>query len=105
MADLQQPIEIKLLKIVADYRNTPIEGSKTPTERIFAYKLKTWFDTLKPKKKLSTKNTSILKVRTFGIGDRVQSRNYFNSGKWQYGVIVNHIGKLHYLAKLDNEMR
>jgi len=62
-------------------------------------------DLLKKSKEESNNQnkSSILKTRQFNIGDRVQSRDYRTKEiKWQYGVILNRFGKLHYLVKLDN---
>ena len=45
------------------------------------------------------------KVREFDIGVRVKTRNYLSERKWQFGIIQEKLGKLHYMIRLDDGRR
>ncbi|KAK7575685.1 hypothetical protein V9T40_011971 [Parthenolecanium corni] len=101
MADEPESIESKLRAILFRYRTTPTSNGKTPSQMVFGSTIRNRFDLLKPKqvtKSIKPKPT----IRSFQLGERVQSRNYQSSTQWKYGTVVERLGHLHYLIELDD---
>ncbi|XP_065224383.1 uncharacterized protein K02A2.6-like [Planococcus citri] len=88
--------------ILRKYRITPLENGQTPSQLVFQKDINTRLNLLLPKNANPPSQKSNLKVKTFKLGERVQSRNYTSSSLWKYGVIVEKLGKLHYLVELDD---
>lgn len=43
-----------------------------------------------------------LNVKEFAIGKRVACRSYIGGEKWKFGKIIERLGRLHYMFKLDD---
>lgn len=91
-----------LQKLLFQYRNTPHASTETSSdEALFAKKLRTQFDLLKP----SNSNGHTMRYTPpfqFATGKRVSCRNYSGNTKWLFGNIVEQTGSLHYKIRLDD---
>jgi len=94
----------KLHELLFRYRATPLACGKTPAELLYGHNLRTKLDLLRPVTSSAQRNNAKQPNfnKFFRPGDRVQSRNYTNSTKWKYGVIVERLGQVHYLVELDD---
>ncbi|XP_024885583.1 uncharacterized protein K02A2.6-like [Temnothorax curvispinosus] len=93
-------VHVDLQKLLLQYRNTPHAGTgKTPAEMLFARKIRTRLDLLRPfESKFQAQNTPI----NFTEGERVSARNYSGTDKWLFGRICERLGTLHYKIRLDD---
>lgn len=92
-----------LCNILMYYRKTihPATG-KSPSVAVFNRQIKSNLDLILPKSS-NKPNFIEKKVRELEISNRVSSRDYCTKDvKWKFGNIVEKLGKLHYLIKLDD---
>lgn len=86
------------------YRTTPhcVTG-EAPFERMFKRKMRTKFTLCLPElPKKSTNSNANKKAREFAVRERVLCRNYNSKIKWNFGTIIQRLGKLHYAIRLED---
>lgn len=100
MKDLTREVN----KILFQYRITPLEHGKSPSELHFGRTLRSKLHVMNPKYNLPKRRMTTLKgnVRTFKVGQRVVSRNYVGPQKWNLGTVIEILEKMTYRIRLDN---
>ncbi|XP_044731858.1 uncharacterized protein K02A2.6-like [Chrysoperla carnea] len=93
-------INEKLQQFLFRYRNTPLENKKTPSELHMGRPLRTKLDLIKPSPNIPSILPNFEKF--YRVGERVQSRNYYGNVNWKFGTIIQRLGRLHYLVRLDD---
>ena len=102
MANEPGSLHEKLHAFLFKYRITPLSCGKSPSEIMFGYNIRTKLDLIRPQTRCKN-NAAIPKCKkTYKVGSRVQSRNYFGTLMWKYGTITKQLGKLHFLVQLDD---
>ncbi|XP_044741880.1 uncharacterized protein K02A2.6-like [Chrysoperla carnea] len=107
MSESTGNIREKIDDILFDYRATPLNCGKTPAELHYSRQIKTKLHLLTPPTNLITDtkyDKHERKIKSFTIGQRVLSRNYYGNDKWRLGTIVERLGKIHYHVRLDNKV-
>jgi transposase InsO family protein len=104
MTSSKLPLQRKIQEILMRYRATPLSCGKSPSELYLNRKLRIKLDLLKPPSRTPSPSNTTPRVRHLYVGDRIQARWYLPTGKqtWRSGTIVQKLGKLHYLVKLDD---
>lgn len=107
MSSNNNNVKVNVQKFLFYYRITPIaELKQSPAAAMFGRKLHGRLDLISPKE-LSIKEKSKERndeTRNFQVGDKVAAREYLGKNmKWRFGTVFRKLGKLHYLAKLENE--
>lgn len=97
-ANFEETIDAILFK----YRITPLNNGKSPAELHYGRKLRSALLMLKPAPKSHRTTQPSSTIRELKTGDRVLSRHYRGPNKWVTGVVLQRLGRLHYLIKLDN---
>lgn len=104
LSNSEKDLHEKVQSILSHYRITPhYETGKSPAEILFKYPVRSKFSLISPKN-MGNKSQSIdqRKVKSFKKGDRVAVRDYLHAQRWQFGVIVKVMGRLHYRIRLDD---
>jgi transposase InsO family protein len=94
-------IYTKTLRIKTFLRRTPNSCGKSPYDFMFGREVRTQLHTMfkGSSERIPRDPTyhSLTDIRECGIGERVIARDYRNrQWKWQFGVVVERLGKLHY---------
>ncbi|XP_055589292.1 uncharacterized protein K02A2.6-like [Uranotaenia lowii] len=92
----------ELYNILLSYRKMihPTTGH-SPAQMVFGRQLRSRLDLMIPSD--DPKDSVVQgKVRDLTVGSRVSARNYDHSTIWEFGVIKERLGKLHYLVQLDD---
>lgn len=97
-------VHLALQKILMAYRRTehPSTG-QSPSMMVFGRQIRSRVDLMIPK--TSNQNHSSgedTPVRSFAVNDRVAARDFLSAEKWKFGVVVERLGKLHYMVELDD---
>ncbi|OON15611.1 hypothetical protein X801_08582 [Opisthorchis viverrini] len=90
------------------YRNSPnpnVPGGKSPAECMFGRKIRTTYDSLRPKKK-DARNAAneTERLRKFHIGDAVYARNFQGPEKWSSGTVLGKKGNVIYEVDVGKEI-
>ncbi|CAH8491048.1 unnamed protein product [Schistosoma rodhaini] len=105
-------VEEALQQFLISYRITPspnCQDGKSPAEIMFGRPIRTFFDVLNPKDRISglQKNNkgNCLKIREFKVGDSVYARD-FRPGKpkWIFGFIKKRRGTVLYEVMVENTL-
>lgn len=98
-------IQAELQNILMAYRRTvhPSTG-RSPSMLVFGRQIRSRIDLMVPRKREdSASRGEEIDVRSFEVNDRVAARDFLSaSEKWRFGLVVERIGKLHYLVELDD---
>lgn len=99
--------EKELYKILLQFRKMPHTATnKSPSALIFNREIRSRLDVIKPEGDSIHDNVSRIpkhcNVRTYELNTRIMVRNYSDSEKWVFGLIIRRLGNLHYLIKLDD---
>ncbi|XP_058827953.1 uncharacterized protein K02A2.6-like [Topomyia yanbarensis] len=100
----RKDVQLELYKILMAYRRTihPTTG-ESPSMLVFGRQLKSRLDLIIPSDTNTNSNRERnIAVRDFGVDDRVSARDFLSSSKWQFGTVMERVGKLHYIVKLDD---
>ncbi|XP_059621313.1 uncharacterized protein K02A2.6-like [Phlebotomus argentipes] len=99
-----QDLERKLCNLLVIYRSTPHAATGvTPSCRLMNREIRTRLGLMLPTEEVKTRTVAVTPVkRAFDVGDRVAARNYVRGTKWRFGRILNRLGKVHYVIKLDD---
>ncbi|XP_054277114.1 uncharacterized protein K02A2.6-like [Macrosteles quadrilineatus] len=103
LEDDHRQIHTKVQEILQQYRATPLSNGQSPAERYLHRRIRIKLDALQPYH--PAKNPpSIIRVRTFNVGERVLIREYSQNNKyiWRFGEIIQKLGTLHYIVRLDS---
>lgn len=93
-----------LQNILPNYRRTPhATTGESPAMKMFNRQIRSRLDVMMPKEK-NEENTpnGEINVRQLKINDRVTVRDYLSGEKYQFGSVIEVLGKLHYMIKLDD---
>lgn len=95
-------MRIELAKILLAYRRAihPTTG-KSPAMLMLGRQIQSRLDLMLPHNDISNR-LRLITNKKFSAGDRVAVRDYLAKNKWQFGVVENNIGDLHYNVKLDD---
>ncbi|CAH8606257.1 unnamed protein product [Schistosoma rodhaini] len=105
-------VEEALQQFLISYRITPspnCQDGKSPAEIMFGRPIRTFFDVLIPKDRISglqkNKKGNCLKIREFKVGDSVYARD-FRPGKpkWIFGFIKKRRGTVLYEVMVENTL-
>lgn len=94
-----------LNNILLNYRRTPHATTGiSPSSLMFNRQIRSRLDSMIPKASTETIQTQQkdVQVRKLNVNDRVSVRNYSIDEKYKFGIIVEVLGKLHYMVKLDD---
>lgn len=96
-----------LAHILLNYRRTPhATTGESPSSMMFNRQIRSRLDLMIPKKDVTDDDSSVkqnqLNVRRVIVNDRVSVREYVEGNKYQFGIVVEVLGKLHYMVKLDD---
>ncbi|BES91064.1 Hypothetical Protein NTJ_03872 [Nesidiocoris tenuis] len=92
----------KIQDILLHYRATPLACGRSPAELYLHRPLRIKLDAIRPFHH-TTNSPSDAHVRIFKVGERVQVRDYSqNKYIWMFGEIIEKLGVLHYIVKLDS---
>lgn len=98
-------LHVKLQNILTHYRIAPHPVTKkSPFDLIFNYSVRSKFSLMIPKENI-LKNNDIKEneiIKEFSKGERVAVRDYSGRSKWQFGIVSERLGKIHYNIKLDD---
>ena len=97
-------VEEKLCSILLNYRKTihPATG-KSPSMMVFGRQIRSRLDLMIPSESNKNQGEIVGNIRNLNLNQRVSVRDYLNYGiKWQFGMVIEKLGKLHYLIKLDD---
>lgn len=100
-ADLKKVLN----NILLNYRRTPhATTGESPSALMLNRQIRTRLDSMIPKKHIENHSThrNYIQVRNVHLNDRVSVRDYTSGEKYQFGVIIEVLGKLHYMVKLDD---
>lgn len=94
-----------LNNILLNYRRTPhATTGESPSSLMFNRQIRSRLDFMIPiqniEKNKSQRNE--LSVRQLHVNDRVSVRDYTKGEKYQFGTVIEVLGKLHYMVKLDD---
>ncbi|XP_058456730.1 uncharacterized protein K02A2.6-like [Malaya genurostris] len=99
-------VQKELQQMLMAYRRTPHPATgKSPSLIVFGRQIKSRIDLMIPSEQtLSNFSREGDKpVRSFSVNDRIAARDYTSlSEKWRFGVVVEKVGKLHYMVQLDD---
>ncbi|XP_055605008.1 uncharacterized protein LOC129753235 [Uranotaenia lowii] len=74
---------------------------KSPSMLVFGRQIRSRLDLMIPSD--DPKGNEIQrKIRELQVNSRVSAREYVNANKWEFGRIMQRLGKLHYLVELDD---
>lgn len=94
-----------LAQILLNYRRTPhATTGKSPSSLMFNREIRTRLDFMIPKQSIEDDSVkpNQFTVRKLNVNDRVSARDYTHGDKYQFGIIIEVLGKLHYMVKLDD---
>lgn len=96
--------ELELAKMLLQYRKMPHSLTKqSPSQLMFGREIRSRLDLIKPNGDCIVKETiKDNNVRKFNLGIRVAVRDYVTKYKWMYGKIIEKLGTMHYLIRLDD---
>lgn len=103
MSSSTLPLQRKVQEILMRYRSTPLACGKSPSELYLQRRIRIKLDLLKPPPQTPASPSTTQGTRQLSVGDRIQARWYPLTGKptWRLGTVIQKIGKLHYVVKLD----
>lgn len=93
-----------LQNILLNYRRTPhATTGESPAMQMFNRQIRSRLDVMMPKAKIEegTPRTEG-NVRHLKLNDRVTVRDYLSGEKYQFGSVIEVLGRLHYMVKLDD---
>ncbi|XP_054278713.1 uncharacterized protein K02A2.6-like [Macrosteles quadrilineatus] len=95
LEDDHRQIHTKVQEILQQYRATPLSNGQSPAERYLHRRIRIKLDALQPYH--PAKNPpSIIRIRTFNVGERVLFREYSQNNKyiWTFDEIIQKLGTL-----------
>jgi hypothetical protein len=102
--DAKSDLELNLNNILLQYRKTvhPATG-KSPSMIVFNRQMRSRLDLIIPSRNSAKTEMKSENVRNLNINDKVICRDYAHKNvKWQFGQIVQKLGKLHYMIKISD---
>ena len=101
-------LNIKLVRFLLAYRNTPHSTTREPPSQLFLGRLRTQLDLLKPDLSIQVNNRQIDQsvakggsaTRHFSIGQRVIVQNYTGKSKWVPSIVRTQLGPLSYEVEI-----
>lgn len=98
-------IKKELCKILLNYRRTPhATTGESPAFLMLNREVRTRLDIMVPKERIEQVSSEVVttNLRKIEINARVSVRNYTGNDKYQFGTVIEVLGSLHYLVKLDD---
>ncbi|XP_062557492.1 uncharacterized protein K02A2.6-like [Armigeres subalbatus] len=99
-------VQKELQQILMAYRRTvhPATG-KSPSMMVFGRQIKSRIDLMIPGQQnlCNDSRWGDKPIRSFSVNDRIAARDFTShTEKWRFGVVVERVGKLHYMVQLDD---
>ncbi|XP_036345562.1 uncharacterized protein K02A2.6-like [Rhagoletis pomonella] len=98
-------IDKVVCNILLNYRRTPhATTGESPASLMFNRQIRSRLDIMLPTTLLpeNPKCEMNSKLRRLQVDDRVSVRDYTSTEKYQFGIVIEVLGKLHYNVKLDD---
>lgn len=103
-------VQAQVNKIMLQYRAMIHSVTKkSPVELFLGRKLRMRLDLIKPTNRNTVhdadnvvRENRIAQVKVFSQGERVACREYTTQVKWRFGTVLEKLGKLHYIVRLDD---